>query len=125
MKTLSKLKSELEANQKKTSEIREQIAAIELKTRLPGLREKYEGRFWKYRKSTGVNSVSWLYAYCREVIDECSGKFDQFEMADHLNGFRINEPDYFTICETEISKSDYLKALKQFQLKATELASCN
>jgi len=125
MKTLSKLKSELEASQKKASQIREQIAAIELKKQLPRLKKKYEGRYWKYRKSTGVNSVSLLYSYCREVMDECSGKFDQFEIAGHLNGFRINEPDYFTICETEITSSEYLKALKQFQLKATELARCD
>jgi len=125
MKNLSKLKVELEQNQKRVSQIREQILALELKKRLPALKKKYEGKFWKYRKSTGVNSISWVYSYCREVVDECTGNFDQFQMTDQHNGFKINEQEYFTICETAISKVEYLKALKQFQSKATELANCD
>jgi hypothetical protein len=125
MKTLPKLKLQLEESQNMASQIRQQIAAIELKYRLPELKKKYEGRFWKYKKSRGVNTVSWLYSYCREVIDDDTANFDQFEMAEPHHGFKINDIDYFTICEIEISKREYLKAFKQFQLKVTELAKCN
>jgi hypothetical protein len=58
-------------------------------------------------------------------MDDNSAKFDQFEIAEPHHGFKINEADYLTICETEITRSEYLKVLKQFQLKVTELAKCN
>jgi len=124
MKVLSKLKSELEKNQRMENQIRDQILNLVLKKKMPALKKKYEGRFWKYRKSTGYNSVSWIYSYCREVKDESNGSFDMFESTEHKNVFKINETEFLDICESEISKSEYLRELKKFQSKANELTNC-
>jgi hypothetical protein len=115
IKTLKQLEAEFKKHCQVGRAMRENIDDIQLKKQLPKLKKKYEGKFWKYKNSSGSEDKWWLYSHCRKVVDERGGMFDSFETTTYQSNFKINNEDYYHLCEVEITKEEYQKALADFR----------
>lgn len=102
---------------KKLKEIRilsDEIDAIKEKRVIPKIRAKYEGKYWKYDNGYSLEERWPLYCFCLQVVSENEGLFDSFETGPSHFQFKINEQSSFHLCETEITKKEYLKAANKF-----------
>jgi hypothetical protein len=124
MKTTKQLQTERKKVFKQLQAIDDEIEKIELRAMLPNLRKKYEGKYWKYKNHTSDSCHWWLYSFCKKVNDDRRGIFDRFQMTkrnDCENDFRYDKEDYLHLCQIEITKEEYLKALNKMQLELMKL----
>lgn len=124
MATLEILEKQHEEYRAKCFEIRDQIDEIKTKEILPQLKEQYEGKYWRYRNRTSSEESWWLYSFCVEAVDERSGKFHQFETTPYQSEFKVSEDGHYHLCEEEITKDEYLKALDEFITEVSGMANC-
>lgn len=115
MENLETLELQLEENRQKHFEIERKIDAIKAKDILPKIKEKYEGKYWKYENSYNEDQKWWLYSFCVEAIDEISALFNSFETRPYELTFKIKEEYNFFICQIEITQEEYLSALNKFK----------
>lgn len=126
MKTLKQLKSEKSKIRKQLCAISDEIKEMELKLELPKLKKQYEGKYWKYKNGNG--SYSWfLYSFCKSVIDDDQAIFDCFESGTTIfdetrHVFSHNIKNHYFVCETEITKEQYLRELNKVSAKLTKLS---
>lgn len=124
-KTIKQLEAEEKKIRKQLREIESQIDKQKLENELPKLRKKYEGKYWKYDNGTDSENRWWLYSYCKKVIDSSKGLFDSFESIkteyDEENRFQSNQKEYFHLCQTEITKEEYMIALNKFKEELNKL----
>ncbi len=103
---------------KKEFSIRKKIHAEEDRIRLPKMKRKYEGKYFKF--DNGFNNEDrWAnYAYCRKVKDRNYGIFDSFESQhggnDNPHIFHVNQERTYGLCQTRITKGEYEQALWNF-----------
>ncbi|GIV43959.1 MAG: hypothetical protein KatS3mg035_1082 [Bacteroidia bacterium] len=92
---------------------------------LPLLRKKYEGKYWKYDNGVDHEHRWPLYSYCKKVIDLTQGLFDTFESTktgyEYVNIFKFNQKEFLNLCQKEITKKEYQKALEKFQKELNKL----
>lgn len=96
------------------NQIRDRIEALEDIKALPGLRKKYEGRFFKYTNSTGSGSKWPLYTFCKKVTGRNTAFVDSFETTPYENKFKTDTEEYFHLFEKEVSQKEYDDALTDF-----------
>jgi len=123
MANLEKLEAELLENRKKGFEIRNKIDELKTNEVLPKIKEKYEGRFWKYENMTSSEEKWWLYSFCIEVENERGGLFNSFEITPYESKCNIKTNQYFHLCQIEITREDYMKALELFNIEVKALAN--
>ena len=78
---------------------------------IPVLREKYEGKYFKYKNSYGVGSGNeywFIYSYCHEIKSTYRGVFSTFEIIPNEGcKISIKQDQCYFLCQTEIPKDEY------------------
>lgn len=123
-KSLEELEIDKNKLQARVRLIDNSIEVIHQQKTIPELRKKYEGKYWRYRNCVSDNNSWWLYSYCRKVTDVYTAIFDRFEATtanDNECVFRFNESGGFHLCQKEITKSEYMKALNNLKAKLEKL----
>jgi len=121
-KTLKQLKAEVDAISKEKIKLLDEIEKIESIKIIPKIKAKYEGKFWVFDNGTCKEDRWPLYSYCHSVIDQREGIFDSFEIRDQgVRELNIRHQSYFFLCEKEITKEEYMKAMIDFQNMAMSL----
>jgi hypothetical protein len=123
-KTVKQLQSEQKVLRTQLRKISDEIEQRELKKQLPKLIKQYEGKYWKYLNSTNPETKWFLYSFCRKVIDDSKGLFDCFQLTKanyDNNDFKCNQENYFFLCQTEITKEEYIKELNKFKKEINKL----
>ena len=120
---LKQLEKEVNEAQIKVNKLREQINKVEFETRLPDLKELYQDKYWKYKNLYGGGHKGWwLYSYCIKITSLNTATFNRFESNPVEHTFRIpDESIGFHLCQIEITKEEYMKALKKFLSTANKL----
>lgn len=122
MTKLNQLEVQYKDHCEKGFKLRKQIEKLKLKKELPKLKKKFECKYWKCLNYSSGNLESWfIYSFCKEVTGLNGGIFDCFESTPSENKFEINYKSYFYLCETEISKDEYNKALANFKSEIEKL----
>ncbi len=126
MKTLKSLKSELAKEQKKVFILRNKIENIEEAKKLPELKKKLEGKFFKYMNSASGEEKWPIYVFVKEVVK--SGYFigDSFETSpinDNMNEFRVDQNHNDFLCQIEITPMEYHDAMIDFESKVLQIVS--
>ena len=120
MSEIESLEKEVNAKQDQLRKMRNRLDVMKLKRDMPGLRKKYEGRYFKYENGNG-NGHWPIFSYCEKVIDGSMAKVHSFETS--RNGkyeFTIGDT-FFFLFQVEIRKSVYDKALKRFKANVVRL----
>lgn len=100
---------------------RENEERLKNKIELPRLIKKYEGKYFKYKNSYGRDDSWNLYSYCEKVAGGERAIVHQFQT--DIRGkceFEIGNT-HFHLFQTEITKAEYLRALKQFKARCNKL----
>lgn len=111
---IEKLRSQCKKANDRYRKLKDKIDELETKAALPKLKKQYEGKFWKFRNSTGPDDWWWYYSYCREVVDTHTALCDSFETTPYSNEFKSNSNHHFHLFQTEITKQEYMEALTTF-----------
>lgn len=104
--------------------VRDEIEEISNKIKLPVLRKKYEGKYFKYHNGTSNENCWPLYSHCKKVISVHFAIANQFETPTnsfHGFQFQINKETSYTLFETEITKEEYDKAAICFFIDCKQL----
>lgn len=120
-KTLEQLKAELKEHRDAMLKLTIEIEKFKTEVHLPELKEMFEGKFWKYKNSTSDGEKWWLYSHCREVVNDRLGIFDTFQTTPCDNVFRVHVEQFYHLCQVEIPKEEYLKALTKFRAGLVEM----
>lgn len=114
-------RKELHAVLFRANKLRTEIEEIENAVELPALRKKYNNTYWIY--DNGYNNVDrWpLYYHCIKVTSTSAAKTVCFQsMSGGKFECEINKHTYFSSFQKQITKKEYLTALRKF-LKSTEI----
>lgn len=122
-KTLKDLEKELEKELKKVQEIKQKISELEKDIELPELKEKYEGKFFKYLNSYGdINQEWWIYVHCKEIKSDNEVIVSTFETEKYGSKFILDDIGFLTcFCEIEITEIEYNDELCKFIDNANKL----
>ena len=120
MKNLLQLQVQLRKIENESREIRQQIEDLKNAKELPKLKNKYEGKFFKYLNSNPTDKW-YLYSYCRQCVDCMEVLIDRFETTTYQCEFKHAVPDHYSILQTEISKEEYFEAYNKFLANLLEL----
>ena len=113
---LEKLKIKQSKKQTKLTEIRNLIEEKETKEKLPGLKKKYEGKFFKIRNTYGTDCRGWWLYYMVKKVDSINScETIEFQKDSHgTMSFEVDKRCYFRDNATEINKESYVIALGSF-----------
>lgn len=120
MDELTQLETQQAAALQKT---RRQIEDRETEIRLPALRKKYEGKYFKYLNSSGPGRTWPVYVYCRCVTGLRShmALMDTFQTAPHRCEFEQNKEEGEYLLQTQITKREWNRALRAFKVRVERL----
>lgn len=111
MDELTQIETQQAAALRKT---RQQIEDKETEIRLPALRKKYEGKYYK----------SWpVYIYCRRVtgLRGQMALMDTFQTAPHRCEFEQSKEEGEYLLQTQITKREWNRALRAFKVRLERL----
>jgi hypothetical protein len=111
MENKKEIEKALEENYQTGVELRQKLKELELQNTMPFLREKYEGKFFKfidYEKHI-------LYLHCKEITSTMVGKFDTFRITEKSIEISFNTDILFNICITEITKQEYYNKINDIK----------
>jgi hypothetical protein len=121
MDELEILKQQYRMEKARVEALRDKIEDIELAQRLPALRQQYEGKYFIFKEDDPDDSFV-KYVHCKHLIDEHDGIFDAFWINnEHYVFTSNNKEEGCWYCQTEITKEEYITALKSFLEKANNL----
>lgn len=126
MQTIEKLKQRKDSLVKEVGRINDQLQELGTKEAMPGLKKKYEGKYFKYDNGFNRQERWWLYSYCKKVVGIRDAIFDQFETTKDFskaNRFGHNETCGLFLCQQEITKQEYMRELKKMTAKLNKLYS--
>lgn len=121
-KTLKSLKAEFKRVSTNYFRLRDQLGKRSDEANLPGLRAKYEGKFFRYENSTGTDNTWPIFSSCKKVLSQREAVVDCFETTPYENEFKINKNCFFHMFQTEITREEYHNALIEFTSKCLVLS---
>ena len=109
------LKEQISQKQQEIRELHWTIEKFEAKELLPVIKQRYEGKYWKYENGFNKEEHWFLYSYCHEVTDANWGIFTRFEIntcgeCEH----KVKQVDGLHLCATEITKDEFMAEFKKF-----------
>lgn len=122
MKTLKQLKSDFKKAKTKYLNLRNELDKRSDEANIPGLKAKYEGKFFRYENSSGSENSWPIFSYCKKVTSQRMAIADNFETTPNQNEFKINEEVYHHLFVTEITREEYNTALLDFTSKCLLLS---
>lgn len=102
--------------------LRSQIEKLEDAELLPTLRKKYEGKYFKFRNSRGLDS--WLlYVYCRKVMRSRFNiaRVDTFQITPQECEFHAMAEGGEFLFQTQITKREWDRALRALKARVERL----
>lgn len=122
MNKIEKLKDELNRLAGLNREINIQIKAIVNEKKLPSLKEKYEGKYFKFDNLMNSYS-SCIYSFCQEVISAETVNTTTFEIRNinelEILKFYKKKNAYVFLFQTEITKAEFESNFELFKTKIT------
>lgn len=91
---------------------------------MPELQKKYKGKYFKYNNGASRDRRWPLYSFCIDIKSDWEGIFQSFELAktnNHEAVFKTKHSSGFHLCQREITKQEYMNALKIFQKELKKL----
>lgn len=119
--SITTLKKQMAKVEKERHRLRDLIEEAETKAKLPSLKAKYEGRYFKYNNGTGQTERWWFYMYCIRVESVHRAIFNTFQTTPYQREFNVASEEGLHLCEKEITRMEYLDALAEFQKAVHQL----
>lgn len=120
-KDVKLLRQKLVSKEKEARKLRWAFEEAENKKLLPGLKKKYEGKYFKYDNGYNSNDRWWLYVHCKGVKSVNKFVVNNFQTTPHSFEFKLNENSYEHLCQVPITRAEYTRQLKKFLQKASTL----
>lgn len=120
MGTINELEALAEKKFMEARKLKDRADRLKEEEELPGLRKKYEGKFFRYKNSYGQDESWPLYSYCQKVTGLRTATVHKFQSAPSGHEFSIKS-EFFHTFQTQISKAEWNKALKRFKAKVERL----
>ena len=114
MGKLQKLENRYYELQNILQETKNEIEELKTKKRLPELKKKYEGKYFKYKNSYSDRESWWLYYYCKKVDDCYYTITNNFQEKTDGFEFDIDSDTSINLLGEEISHKEYNTALNKF-----------
>lgn len=116
------LKEQLDKINKKRNKIIDLIEIQELKEKLPVLKKKYEGKYFKCKNCYSAGEEWYLYSHCVKIIDSHRGLVNSFQTTIfEKSEFETRDTFHDSLFEIEITKKEYQKALADFKKRLNKL----
>lgn len=113
--TKKQIESQLKKNNKERIQLLDELDELRRKKELPALKQKYEGKYFKYKNSYDAESNWFIYIYCKKVIDVDQVLTEQFECEPRGEWtFQLDDISGLWILQTEITQKEYDKAAINF-----------
>lgn len=127
MKTLSELRKQTSKAHKVWLSLQNKLDVAEDKVRVPSLKKKYEGKFFKYNNGINHEVKWWLYSFCIKVTDDAEFIIDSFEICeanDNQHIFQtLQQVSHSHLFQTEISSIEYSNELVKFRAKMLQMVN--
>jgi hypothetical protein len=120
--TIRELKAAIGKNYKAIAALMDRLDELQTKRVLPGLKRKYQGRYFKYDNGYSSENRWPVYSYCREVMSEHRASCVSFEN-DPMRGWTFDiskETDLF-LFQTEITREEFDQAAREMVSFATSI----
>lgn len=122
---LKQLEAKLKVQQNLTRDLLNTVHEARRQKTLPGLKKQYEGKYFKYKNSTGTDKGWYIYLHVISVEHEHEFKGVVFEIApeDTYCGFkyRVETEVSRNLCNTEISNEEYSLAKEKFIISLAKI----
>lgn len=110
MPTIKQLERAIDKNYKDRSLLLDKLDNLKLKKLLPGLKKKYEGKYFKYNNGYSKKNRWWVYSYCREVVSEHEAIVDSFEFIPNDEWrFKVRSSEGLHLFQQEITFKEFDK----------------
>lgn len=116
MGKLETLQKKLDQKRKEYKEIQAQIEDLRAQGKLPVLKNKYEGKYFKC-----VEKNITMFVHCVEVESEVWMKGNAFYMNEGTGQFYIDFLHNLSVCQTEITKAEYDAELQNFIVSVNKI----
>lgn len=121
---LAFINEKIDARNKKLRVVEREKEKFEDEILLPILKKKYEGKYFIYENGYSKEERWPLYCFVKKVISTRNILADTFQTTTKENSFKVNEKTGVWLLEQrEITKSQYIRALKIFIKNANKLIS--
>jgi|SRR5215217_2339623 len=117
MKTAKQLKQLIGKKQHELMKLKEELDAVNTQVELPTLKEKYEGKYFKYLNSYGGDRAKWwLYSKCTNVEGTFHATISSFQVdCDGKAEFKIDDFSPISMLKHEITEEEYLTELNRLK----------
>jgi hypothetical protein len=116
------LKEQLDKINKERNQIIDLIEKQELEKKLPILKKKYEGKYFKCKNSYSASDEWYLYSHCAKITNLHEALVNSFQTTSlGKSKFETRDTYYDSLFEIEITKKEYQKALADFKKRLNKL----
>lgn len=120
MKNEQQLESEISMKALELSSLRQQLHDMKMEGILPILREKYEGKYFKFNNAI-VDERFFTYYKCQKINSPSEATVSSFEMGGGECAFSLDRSTFISLLEVEITEEEYKSALADFTQKFNQL----
>lgn len=121
-KELATLENQLRSIYQQRENLEERIEQLKSDKELPGLKKKYEGKYFRYNNGYNATDRWWLYVHVREVKARGHFLVSRFETTtDGKSEFGTMMEYSTSLMQSPITKRQYEKALKNFRNQINKL----
>lgn len=119
MPTIRQLEAQLKRSAREHGDLRRMLKELRDKKELPGLKRKYEGKYFKYRNYHSESEWD-IYLYCHVVNTTDEAIVEMFECDPHGTWlFATERKTDLSLLQTEITETEYDDAARAFMSAAS------
>jgi hypothetical protein len=111
---LKKMKADFEKKKREFYALQQKISDKEDELAVPGLKEKFEGKYFRYHNTQGGDEKWFIYSHVRQVVSANRGIIDTFQIAPLSAEFSVCRNMGFVVLGEEISELEYKNAAIEF-----------
>lgn len=121
-KELAELEKMRQTLYEQRDSIEDRMEQLKSDKELPGLKKKYEGKYFKYNNGYNATDRWWLYVHVREVKTRGHFLVSRFETTcDGKSEFATMKEYSTSLMQVPITKAQYNAALKKFRQQLNKL----
>lgn len=121
-KELEELEHRLKILYEQRDSMMERIEQLKSDKELPGLKKKYEGKYFKFNNGYNSQERWWLYVHVREIKSRGHFLVSRFETTTDGKSEFGTQIEYSTsLFQVPITKFQYAVALKKFRQQLNKL----
>lgn len=112
--TQKQIESKIAKKYEEVHQLQDKLDNLLNKKELPGLKKKYEGKYFKYDNGYSAEERWLVYSYCSKVISRHEALCEKFEQNTQGEWrFETNAHEGFWLFKEEITEEEYDKASLQ------------